>query len=71
KVPWWNSHLQILRTKVRKLERRAFSKELEKPNKENEKKLAINQYKIALTNYTKEIRKAKKHSWRTMNEEIE
>ena len=52
-VPWWNSHLQILRTKVRKLEHRAFNKTLQRQDKKHERNIALNLYRTALTNYSK------------------
>lgn len=59
KVPWWNSKLRKLREKTRKLFNRA------KKTQEWEV------YRKALTNYNKEIRKAKRASWRKLCEEIE
>nr|XP_023017433.1 uncharacterized protein LOC111506554 [Leptinotarsa decemlineata] len=58
KTVWWNKHLEILRREVRRLFNKA----------------KINQdwaeYKATLTQYDKEIRKAKRQSWRKFCEEV-
>lgn len=58
-VPWWNSKLKKLRDKTRKLFNRAM--------RTNEWEV----YRKALNEYSKQIRKAKRASWRRFCEEIE
>ncbi|XP_048002425.1 uncharacterized protein LOC125238967 [Leguminivora glycinivorella] len=58
-VPWWNSKLKKLRGKTRKLFNRA--------KRTNDWET----YRKALNEYSKEIRKAKRASWRRFCEEIE
>ncbi|XP_072398155.1 uncharacterized protein [Diabrotica undecimpunctata] len=58
-TPWWNEHLQKLRADVRRLFNKAkFNQDW-----------AI--YREKLTQYNKEIRKAKRDSWRKFCEEVE
>lgn len=58
KTVWWNANLERMRTEVRRLFRKA---------KDNQN---WNLYKEKLTQYNKEIRKAKRASWRKFCEEI-
>jgi hypothetical protein len=58
RVPWWNSRLKKLRDKTRKLFNRAkITSEWET-------------YRRALNEYSKQIRKAKRASWRKFCEEV-
>lgn len=57
-TPWWNKHLKCLRDKVRRLFNKAkLSQEWDV-------------YRKTLTQYNKEVRRAKRHSWRKFCAEI-
>ncbi|XP_045460460.1 uncharacterized protein LOC123670918 [Harmonia axyridis] len=58
-VPWWNNHLENLK----KIARKAFNKA--------KREGSWNAYRLALTNYNKEVRKAKRQSWRSFCEGID
>ncbi|XP_045466623.1 uncharacterized protein LOC123675318 [Harmonia axyridis] len=58
-VPWWNNHLENLK----KTSRKAFNKA--------KREGSWNAYRLALTNYNKEVRKAKRQSWRSFCEGID
>ena len=57
-VPWWTKELGQLRSKCRKL----FNKAKKNGDWQS--------YRTALTNYNKEIRKAKQHSWQNFCSEM-
>ena len=59
KIPWWNPKLSKLRQTTRKLFNKA------------KRTLQWEDYKTALTEYNKEIRKAKRTSWKSFCQEID
>ena len=69
-VSWWNNYLAKSRSTIRKLEKTAYSDGLKGENKTKERNLAIKVYKTARNKYMKEVKRAKKTSWKHFNEEV-